>query len=80
MFRAAVARARELRAKVPHRFPPARQAELFALYKQATLGDCPVSSPPPQHINQRAWEALRGMPPVLAEHRYVHAVKSYSLK
>ncbi|KAH9262822.1 hypothetical protein BASA82_000148 [Batrachochytrium salamandrivorans] len=89
MFKAAVAAARELRAKTPHKFPPPRQAVLFALYKQATLGDCPQSPPSqrwwlrgtsPQHINQQAWEALRGMPPTLAEHHYVSTVKSYSLK
>ena len=57
----------------------AQKLEMYALYKQATAGDCVAAEPsvlkPRERAKWKAWSALSGTPPARAADLYVAAAR-----
>ena len=62
-------------AKIARELDSANMSELYGLYKQATCGDCSVSSPPFYKVRESlkwsAWDDKRGMSQDVAQTRYI---------
>jgi acyl-CoA-binding protein len=55
-----------------------QRLEMYSLYKQATVGDCPsepAKKGPEESLRHRTWEQLRGMDKNDAKVKYVRAFK-----
>ena len=74
-FEEAAAAAKEL-----ERPSVALRLKLYGLYKQATVGDAPLTEPsgslldPAASYKYKSWASLRGLQPLVAQERYIRAV------